>query len=64
MFAIRCMNCDSDRFKAGQVELSPRGGYEVIMPCSDCGTPNNVLHSDDVELCKMLLDFFSAPAHE
>ena len=34
------------------------------MPCSDCGTPNNVLHSDDVELCKMLLDFFPAPAHE
>jgi hypothetical protein len=57
---ITCTNCGSDRFKAGDVNLSPRGGYEVVMPCSDCHTPNMVLHSDDVELCEALLKFFAA----
>ena len=31
------------------------------MPCSTCNTPNQVLHSDDMELCQMLMEFFEKP---
>lgn len=57
---IRCIDCGSERFKAGEIEMSPGGGFDVVMPCVACGTHNVVLHDSDPEVAKMLLGFFAA----
>jgi hypothetical protein len=61
---ITCLNCGSDRFKAGELRPSPQGGFDVVMPCSECGTPLSTIHSDDMELAKELLKFFGEPVNE
>jgi hypothetical protein len=63
-FTVTCIKCGSDRFKAGQIELSPEGGYDVVMPCAQCGTPGPVMHDHDPEFAKSLLDFFSSGPRE
>lgn len=57
---ITCANCGSDRFKAGEIELSEDGGFNVVMPCAKCGTPMQALHDDDPEFAKMLVGFFAS----
>lgn len=57
---ITCVNCGSDRFKAGQIELNEGGGFNVVMPCASCGTPSSVIHDNDPEFAKLLLDFFGS----
>jgi hypothetical protein len=56
---ITCVSCGSDRFRAGELELAPDGGYTVVMPCADCGVPHTILHDDDTDFAKALLDFFN-----
>ena len=54
---ITCQ-CGSDRFKAGEVQLSPAGGYDIVMPCSSCHEPVVVLHGHDPEMAGELIRFF------
>jgi len=56
---ITCVSCGSDTFKAGQIELSPEGGYDVWLPCAECGTPHKMVHDDDPEFAKTLMEFFA-----
>jgi len=56
---ITCTRCGSETFRAGVIELSPQGGFDVVLPCSNCGTPNPLLHENDPELAKMLFSFFA-----
>lgn len=55
---LTCAKCGSERFKAGQLELAPEGGYVVVMPCAECGHPNTAMHDDDPAFAKMLAEFF------
>lgn len=55
---ITCVKCGSDRFRAGEIELSEDGGFIVVMPCTECGTPNKLIQSDDTEFAQLLLEFF------
>jgi len=55
---ITCENCGSDRFRSGELELDPGGGFTVVMPCAQCGTPNKTIHDQDPEFAKMLTEFF------
>ena len=57
---VRCVECSSSRFRAGEIELSPGGGFDVVMPCAECGTPNTVFHDEDPEMARTLLGFFAA----
>jgi aspartate/methionine/tyrosine aminotransferase len=57
---ITCIRCGADRFKAGEVQPAPQGGFFLIMPCSECDTANVVLHEQDEEFAKTLLEFFGA----
>lgn len=57
---ITCTNCGSDRFNAGEIELNPDGGYTVVMPCVECGTPSRVIHDHDPEFAKLLIEFFGS----
>ena len=63
-----CARCGCDRFKAGEIQPAPEpeGGFYVVMPCSDCGYPNALLHDHDPEFAQALLEFFAAgpPAPE
>ena len=59
---ITCIRCGSDRFKAGEIQPAPQGGYFVVMPCAECGTPNAMLHDEDPEFAQTLLEFFSPEA--
>jgi hypothetical protein len=56
---ITCVNCGSDRFQAGELEIAPDGGFVIAMPCADCGAPSRVLQSDDMDFAKELLQFFA-----
>lgn len=55
---ITCVSCGYDRFRGGELELSPGGGYEVVMTCAKCGTPNRHLASNDPGLAQALVEFF------
>jgi hypothetical protein len=55
---ITCVSCGSDRFNAGEIEISEDGGFNVVMPCAQCGTPSRAIHDDDPEFAKLLIDFF------
>lgn len=55
---VTCVNCGCNRFNAGDVQPHPDGGYDVIMPCADCNTPNVALHDTDPEFAKLVLSFF------
>jgi uncharacterized Zn finger protein len=56
---ITCVSCGSEKFRAGDVQPHPEGGFDVVMPCSQCGTPNTIVHDDDPEFAKQLLSFFA-----
>ena len=62
MTSIACVSCGSTKFLAGELEQDPQGGFNVVMPCAECKTPNSVLHDDEPEFAQLLLDFFS-PEH-
>ena len=55
---ITCGSCGSDRFKSGEIELDPEGGFTVVMPCAECGTPSRVIKDEDPEFAKLLMEFF------
>jgi hypothetical protein len=55
---ITCIRCGCDRFKAGEIQPAPQGGFFVIMPCAECDTPNVVLHDMDEGFAETLLEFF------
>jgi len=55
-----CIKCGSERFAAGEIVPSLEGGFDVIMPCAVCQAPNAMLHGEDAELARLLVDFFAA----
>lgn len=55
---ITCIRCGCERFKAGEIQPAPQGGFFVVMPCAECDTPNTVLHDESSEFAEMLLSFF------
>jgi len=57
---ITCIRCGADRFKAGEVQPAPQGGYFLIMPCAECEEANVVLHDYDEESVTFLMEFFGA----
>jgi DNA-directed RNA polymerase subunit RPC12/RpoP len=57
---IACENCGSDRFRAGEIELNPQGGFTVSMPCAKCGTPSKVIQDNDPEFAQLLGEFFAS----
>jgi hypothetical protein len=58
MATITCVNCGSSKFLAGELQLSEEGGFDVVMPCAECKTPNPVLHDNEPEFAQLLLKFF------
>ena len=57
---ITCVSCGSETFRAGDVQPHPEGGFDVVMPCAKCNTPNTLVHDDDPEFAGSLLAFFAS----
>lgn len=55
---ITCIRCGSARFKAGEIQPAPQGGFFVVMPCAECDTANVMLHEQDEEFALSLAEFF------
>lgn len=55
---ITCIRCGCGRFKAGEIQPAPQGGFFVVMPCAECHEPNPVLHEYDEDFAKSLAAFF------
>ena len=56
---ITCIKCGENTFSAGDIQPTLDGGYDVVMTCRACGTPNTVLHDEDPEFAKALGSFFT-----
>jgi predicted nucleic-acid-binding Zn-ribbon protein len=61
MAQVTCIRCGSDRFKAGEVQPAPQGGFFLVMPCAECDTGNTVLYDGDMEIVQALLSFMASP---